>query len=75
MNQFPKIFKKAILCAIKLYQMTISPFWGPCCRFEPSCSQYCYSAIEKYGASKGAWRGIKRICRCNPWNQGGIDEP
>lgn len=60
---------------IKLYQKAISPVLGKRCRFYPSCSQYCYLAIEKYGAWKGIWQGLKRIFRCNPWNQGGIDEP
>jgi len=60
---------------IKLYQVTISPLLGDCCRFSPSCSNYCYLAIEKYGARKGLWMGMKRILRCNPWNEGGIDNP
>ncbi|KPJ54766.1 hypothetical protein AMJ47_03400 [Parcubacteria bacterium DG_72] len=60
---------------IKLYQLTISPLLGNCCRFSPSCSNYCYLAIEKYGAAKGLWLGIKRIFKCNPWSKGGIDQP
>jgi len=67
--------KIVFLKIIKFYQIFISPFLGRCCRFEPSCSNYCYLAIEKYGARKGAWLGLKRIIRCNPWNPGGKDEP
>jgi len=60
---------------IRFYQIVISPLLGKHCRFEPSCSKYCYSSIEKYGVGKGLWRGAKRIARCNPWNKGGIDIP
>lgn len=66
---------------IRLYQHTLSPDHGPMkkmypggfCRFHPTCSQYNYQAIEKYGFCKGSWLGFKRICRCNPWNKGGED--
>lgn len=69
------MLKNCLKKLIKLYQITISPLLGDCCRFSPSCSNYCYSAIEKYGAGKGLWMGIKRIIRCNPWNEGGTDNP
>lgn len=67
--------KKIFLGAIKVYQKTISPMMGHHCRFYPSCSQYCYLAIEKYGSMKGIWKGFKRILKCHPWNKGGIDKP
>ncbi len=67
--------KKLFLRIIRLYQILISPLLGHHCRFEPSCSQYCYLAIKKYGNIKGLWLGFKRILRCNPWNNGGIDMP
>lgn len=43
------------------------------CRFYPTCSQYSYQAVEKYGSLKGLWMGLKRILRCHPWNKGGYD--
>lgn len=43
------------------------------CRFSPTCSQYTYEAVEKYGAGKGIFLGLKRIIRCHPWNKGGYD--
>lgn len=43
------------------------------CRFEPSCSEYTYQAIEKYGILQGGWMGLKRILRCHPWSGGGKD--
>lgn len=43
------------------------------CRFKPTCSEYMYEAIEKYGAAKGFWLGFKRFIRCGPWSKGGYD--
>jgi len=70
-----KILKIIILKAVKFYQVFISPGLGNNCRFYPSCSQYSYLAVEKYGVIKGLWRGLRRILRCHPWNPGGIDQP
>jgi putative membrane protein insertion efficiency factor len=58
---------------IRLYQMTISQIALPSCRFVPSCSQYTYEAIEKYGFFRGTWMGMKRLVRCHPFNRGGYD--
>lgn len=58
---------------IRFYQLTISRVLPPSCRFTPSCSQYGYEAIEKYGFFKGGWLAIKRISRCHPLNPGGYD--
>ena len=43
------------------------------CRFTPTCSEYTYQAVEKYGAIKGLFLGLKRIIHCHPWNKGGYD--
>jgi len=43
------------------------------CRYHPTCSEYSYQAIEKYGTIKGGWLGFKRIIRCHPWAKGGDD--
>lgn len=43
------------------------------CRFSPTCSEYTYQAIEKYGILAGSWKGFKRILRCHPWSKGGWD--
>ncbi len=65
--------KRVALALIKFYQKAISPGLPHSCRFVPSCSEYAYRAIEKYGLWKGAWMGIRRLCRCNPLHPGGYD--
>lgn len=65
--------KYAVLSLIKLYKAFISPFLPPACRFEPTCSEYTKQAVEKYGAIKGSWLGLKRILRCQPFSKGGYD--
>lgn len=59
---------------IKFYQSFISQ-GSQNCRFYPSCSEYTYLAIKKYGLLKGCWMGVKRIIKCYPWHPGGIDLP
>jgi len=67
------MFKQVALKLIKLYQGTISQVTPPACRFKPTCSQYGYEAIDKYGLFKGGWMTFLRICRCNPWTPCGYD--
>ncbi|MFQ6059118.1 MAG: membrane protein insertion efficiency factor YidD [Anaerolineae bacterium] len=61
------------LALIRAYQKTLSRVLPPTCRFVPSCSEYGYQAIEKYGLLKGGWLAIKRLGRCHPFNPGGYD--
>lgn len=65
--------RRFFLYLIKVYQQGISPYLGNHCRFIPSCSEYAYQAILKYGILKGCWLAIKRILRCNPFCKGGYD--
>ncbi|HIC94911.1 MAG TPA: membrane protein insertion efficiency factor YidD [Anaerolineae bacterium] len=65
--------KAMVLRAIKLYQRTISRALPPTCRFYPSCSEYAYQAIAKYGLLRGSWMALKRLGRCHPLNPGGYD--
>ncbi len=58
---------------IRLYQLVLSPWLGPCCRFHPSCSHYAYDAISRYGVLRGGWLGCKRILKCHPFHPGGVD--
>jgi putative membrane protein insertion efficiency factor len=64
-----------VVLLIRLYQVSVSPFFGPACRFEPSCSRYMIGALKKHGLIKGLWMGTGRVLRCHPWNPGGYDPP
>ncbi|MBE7045650.1 MAG: membrane protein insertion efficiency factor YidD [Ruminococcaceae bacterium] len=66
--------KKLLLSLIRFYQRAISPYkGGSSCRFIPTCSQYAYEAIEKYGAIRGGFLAIRRILKCHPFHKGGYD--
>jgi len=64
-----------LIALVRVYQWTLSPIFGRQCRFYPTCSVYFIESVRKYGAIRGAWRGILRICRCNPFHPGGYDPP
>jgi len=66
---------RLLIAGVRIYQWTLSPLVGQQCRFHPTCSHYFIGAVEKYGAVRGAWKGICRICRCHPWHPGGVDPP
>ena len=67
--------KTVLLALIRFYRKCISPCTPPSCRFSPTCSQYGLEAIEKYGALKGGWLTVKRICRCHPFYKGDWYDP
>ncbi len=67
------VIKIFMLTIIKLYQRVISPAFPARCRFYPTCSQYAYQSINKYGILKGTTLAIYRLLRCNPFNTGGYD--
>ena len=67
------MFKKIALLFIKFYQYCIRPLLPDACRYSPSCSNYAIEAINKYGAFKGGWLGLKRIFRCHPFGGHGYD--
>jgi len=64
---------RAELALIRLYQKRVSPLMTPRCKYLPTCSQYAYEAVEKYGALRGSLMGALRVLRCNPFSKGGID--
>lgn len=65
--------KFLVISLIRLYQRFISPLLPPSCIYQPTCSNYTLEAVQRYGAVKGLWLGIKRISRCHPFHQGGYD--
>jgi putative membrane protein insertion efficiency factor len=67
--------KKVLLMLIGFYRRRVSPSTPPSCRFTPTCSAYAYEAINKYGALKGGWLAIKRLCRCHPFYKGDSYDP
>lgn len=64
---------RVILAGIRLYQKTLSRVVPSTCRFYPSCSEYTYQAVARFGALKGTWLALRRILRCHPFHPGGYD--
>lgn len=67
------MFKKLFLLLIRFYQVAISPHLGKNCRFTPTCSQYAYIAITRFGAIKGTYLAVRRLLKCHPFHAGGYD--
>ena len=73
MKNLNRYLSAFLIMLIKLYQMTLSPFFGRQCRYLPTCSNYGIEAIKKYGPFKGGWLTLKRLLSCNPWGGSGYD--
>ncbi len=65
--------RAVLVFLIRCYQRCLSPMIPPCCRFEPTCSNYAIEAIRKKGVLKGLLLAAWRLLRCNPWCKGGYD--
>ncbi len=79
-NFFALLPRRIGQALIRLYQRTLSldhgplaSWFAPRCKFHPTCSQYAYEAIGRFGLFVGSWMGIKRLLRCHPWSKGGLD--
>jgi uncharacterized protein len=64
---------RLVMRLIVMYQRFMSPLLGSVCRYEPTCSEYTRQAVEKYGATRGTWMGVRRVARCHPFHKGGYD--
>jgi putative membrane protein insertion efficiency factor len=61
------------LTTLRIYKRWISPAIPSACRFYPTCSEYMMEAIERYGVLRGVGMGLRRLLRCHPFHQGGVD--
>ena len=68
-----RIAQKVTIGMVKGYKKLVSPLFPKKCRFVPTCSEYAIDAIKEFGAAKGSFLAIKRICRCNHFSKGGFD--
>ncbi|WNM24487.1 membrane protein insertion efficiency factor YidD [Demequina capsici] len=59
---------------VRAYQLTVSPWIAPRCKYYPSCSHYGLEALRRHGAIKGTALAVWRVLRCNPWSNGGVDD-
>lgn len=64
---------RLLVWLVRGYQLLVSPMLGQNCRFYPTCSNYAVEALRTHGAGRGSWLALRRVCRCHPWNPGGVD--
>ncbi|HZZ86416.1 MAG TPA: membrane protein insertion efficiency factor YidD [Anaeromyxobacteraceae bacterium] len=62
-----------LLALIQLYRWLVSPLLPAACRFHPTCSTYAAAAVRQHGAARGGWLALRRLARCHPFCEGGID--
>ncbi|MCP1380825.1 membrane protein insertion efficiency factor YidD [Runella salmonicolor] len=65
--------KNILIFIVRAYQVALSPYLPNSCRYTPTCSHYMIQAVQKHGALKGGWLGLKRIASCHPWGGHGYD--
>jgi len=73
MQVIKRLPANVLILLIRIYQYTLSPFFGRSCRYTPTCSEYGVEALKKHGAIKGGWLTIKRVSSCHPWGGSGYD--
>jgi putative membrane protein insertion efficiency factor len=64
---------RLLVWVMRMYQLILSPMLGQNCRFYPSCSSYAIEALRVHGAARGSLLSLRRVCKCHPWNDGGVD--
>ncbi|NOX76897.1 MAG: membrane protein insertion efficiency factor YidD [Gammaproteobacteria bacterium] len=68
-----KTMRTVLIVLVRTYRYLISPLMASHCRFYPSCSCYAQTALERHGALRGSWMALRRLARCHPWHEGGVD--
>jgi len=66
--------RNVVIALLRVYRAVISPLYGQVCRYYPSCSAYGLGAVQEHGVVRGGWLTAKRLGRCHPWADGGIDD-
>lgn len=64
---------RLLVLLVRAYQLLLSPMMAPSCRFYPTCSSYAIDALRTHGAVRGSLLAARRVCKCHPWNEGGVD--
>lgn len=72
-HRLGRIASLPFILLIRLYQVTLSPFMGGQCRFEPTCSRYAAEAYQEHGPIRGTWLTFRRVMRCQPFGGSGYD--
>ncbi len=67
------MLKRLLIALVKGYRFFLSPCLGSACRFEPTCSRYALDALQLHGAASGTYLSVRRVLRCHPWCDGGLD--
>ncbi len=65
--------QSVIVAVLRFYKRFLSPCLPSACRFYPTCSEYMREAVERHGAARGVWMGVRRLLRCHPFHEGGFD--
>ena len=73
MGIIKKEMRRILIALVRFYQIVISPYFAPSCRYTPTCSCYAIESIRCHGVFRGSWLAIYRIGRCHPWCEGGYD--
>ena len=73
MGIIEKEMRRILIALVRFYQIAVSPYFAPSCRFTPTCSSYTIESIRRHGIFRGSWLAIYRIGRCHPWCEGGYD--
>lgn len=74
LNALRRAPARVLIRALRAYRLLLSPWLGTQCRFEPTCSLYAIGALEQHGAAGGSYLAMRRVLRCHPWCNGGVDQ-